>query len=378
MTSIEPQAPPPSRVIWPWVLFALSLVLAAGAFAAWFHLRPIHVTVDGVARTVEARSTVGALQRGGFIEARPGALLSVKGEVIRASGGSPATITRNGRTATPDERLFEGDVVQSHDGADKTEASETRREYTPIEMVVQGAGPVASYRRLGAPGIAEITRGSVSGAEASRTVIDSGDAMIVVRRPATSADKLVALTFDDGPSPGQTEKVLAILKHENVRATFFMLGSQVRKAPRLASRVATEGHAIGTHSNTHVELTELKPDAIRKDIGGGIDAIVAATGVRPVWFRPPYGDVNGTVRAQARALDVRVALWDIDTLDWTKPGVHKLYRNAVRSTTSHDVVLMHDGGGSRKQTIEALPIIIRDLRGKGFTFVTLDELAAAK
>ncbi len=100
--------------------------------------------------------------------------------------------------------------------------------------------------------------------------------------------------------------------------------------------------------------------------------------MRPVWFRPPYGAVNGAVRKQARVLKVKVALWDIDTLDWTRPGTHMLYRNAVRSTKPGQIVLMHDGGADRSQTIEALPIIIEDLRSKGFTFVTLDELAAAK
>lgn len=378
MTSFEPTTPNPPRLIWPWLLFALSVVLAAGAFAAWYFLRPLHVTVDDVPRTVEARSTVQSLQREGFLDARPGALLSVKGEIIRPHGGDPATITRNGTPVSLDRRLVDGDVIASNDGADKTEASTTRREYTPIAVVRQGVGPIVSYQRLGAPGIAEIVRGSVSGVEASRTVIDAGDTMIVTRRAAARGDKLVALTFDDGPSPGSTEKILKILKHEDVHATFFMIGRAVRKYPRLASKVATEGHLVGSHSFTHPELTKLKAPAIRKEIGSAIDAITGATGVRPVWFRPPYGAVNGTVRAQARGLNAKIAMWDIDSLDWTKPGVHKLYRNAVRSTTTGDVVLMHDGGGDRKQTAEALPIIIRDLRSKGFSFVTLDELAAAK
>jgi peptidoglycan/xylan/chitin deacetylase (PgdA/CDA1 family) len=107
-------------------------------------------------------------------------------------------------------------------------------------------------------------------------------------------------------------------------------------------------------------------------------AVGAATGTRPVWFRPPYGASNGAVRKQERALGVKVAMWDIDTLDWTRPGPHAIFRNAVRSTKSGQIVLMHDGGGDRAQTIEALPLVIGDLRSKGFTFVTLEEMAAAR
>ena len=177
-----------------------------------------------------------------------------------------------------------------------------------------------------------MTSGKISGVEATRSVISTGDEMVVVHRAATPADRLVALTFDDGPWPGQTDKILDILKKENVRATFFMLGSRARRSPELARRVADEGHTVGSHSLSHKELTKLKPAAIRKEISAGVSAVTGVTGVRPVWFRPPYGAVNGAVRKQIRVLNVRMALWDIDSLDWTRPGTHMLYRNAVRST----------------------------------------------
>ena len=312
------------------------------------------------------------------MSAERGALLSVKGSVIRRSGGATGTLQRNGRPASLDQRIFEGDTIVSRRGANRTEKRVTRQETLPISVVQEGSGPVVALRRLGAPGVVELTFGAVSGVEATRSIIATGDDMVVVRRAATPADKLVALTFDDGPWPGQTDKILAILKKEGVRATFFMLGTQVRRSPELVRRVAAEGHTVGSHSLSHKELTKLKPPEIGKEISAGVSAIAAVTGARPVWFRPPYGAINGTVREQARAQKVRVALWEIDTLDWTRPGTQKLYRNAVRSTKPGQIVLMHDGGGDRTQTIAALPLIIDDLRAKGFTFVTLDELAAAK
>ena len=354
------------------------VVAVIGLLVVWSLTRPVRVTVDGAARSVPARTTVSDLGARSLLNTERGALRDINGKVIKARGGEAARVTRNGHPVSSEQQLYDGDVIISHKGADITEEKVTRREALPIEVVHEGAGPVIALRRLGTPGVAEVVEGKASGVEATRSVVATGDAMVLVHRGAAAGDKLVALTFDDGPWPGQTDKVLATLKANNVHATFFMLGSQVRRNPELARQVAAEGHLLGSHSGTHKELTKLKPGKIRAEIASGISAIKAATGVRPVWFRPPYGAVNKDVRKQARALDTRIAMWDIDTLDWTKPGVHELYRNAVRSTKPGQVVLMHDGGDNRKQTIEALPIIIDDLRSKGFSFVTMDELEAAR
>ena len=122
--------------------------------------------------------------------------------------------------------------------------------------------------------------------------------MVVVRRPAAPGDKLVALTFDDGPWPGQTDKILDVLKKQSVHATFFMLGGRARRSPALARRVAAEGHVVGSHSLSHKELTKLKPAAIRKEISAGVSAVAAATGVRPVVV-PPAVRRDERRRAQA-------------------------------------------------------------------------------
>ncbi|MEI7813374.1 MAG: polysaccharide deacetylase family protein [Coriobacteriia bacterium] len=378
MTSPETTAPSGARSFLPWLVGAFAAILIVGLLVAWGVARPLHITVNGVSRTVTARSTLLDLQTQGLANTERGALLSLQGKIIQTHGGAAGTVTRNGRPTTLDQRLFEGDVIVSRRGADKTEGRITRLESLPIVVVQEGTGPVVALRRLGAAGVAEVTVGKTSGVEATRSVIATGDDMVVVHRAAAPTDKLVALTFDDGPWPGQTEKILAILNKENVHATFFMVGSSARTSPDLVRKVAAGGHTVGSHSLSHHELTKLKPAAIRKEISAGASAIAEATGVMPLWFRPPYGDVNSEVRKQARAVKAKVVLWDIDTLDWTLPGVHMLYRNAVRSTKPGQIVLMHDGGGNRKQTIEALPIIIEDLQSKGYTLVTLDELAAAK
>ncbi len=367
-----------TRRHWPWIVGGLVALSVIGVFLLWGFTRPLRVTVDGTIRTVPAGSTLSDLQDQGMLHAERGALLSVEGKVLRRFGGASGIVTRNGRPVSLEERLFDGDVVASRRGANTREAKVTRRESLPIAIVQEGTGPVIALRRLGTPGVVVVTTGRISGIESTRSVIASGDPMVVVRRPASSSDKLVALTFDDGPWPGQTDKILDILKKNNIHATFFMLGRQARKSPQLVRRAAAEGNAVGSHSQSHAQLTKLKPPAIRKEIAGGVSAVGAATGVRPVWFRPPYGATNAAVRKAARAVKVNIALWEIDTLDWTRPGAHTIYRNAVRSTKPGQIVLMHDGGGDRAQTIKALPTIIDDLRSKGFTFVTLDELTAAR
>ncbi len=160
----------------------------------------------------------------------------------------------------------------SRNGADTTESRATSREALPIEIVEEGIGPVVRLRRVGAPGVAIVTRGRISGVETSRSIVSTGDEMVVVRRPAAPGDKLVALTFDDGPWPGQTDKILAVLKKQRIHATFFMLGGRARQAPALARRVAAEGHVVGSHSLSHKELTKL---------GAGGD---------------PKGDLRGSLR----------------------------------------------------------------------------------
>ena len=378
MTSPESTRRDGARRLWPWLVAALIALIVIDAFLAWGPMRPLGITVDGVPRTVSPGSTLLDLQDQGLLNSERGVLLSLQGKAILARGGAAAIVTRNGRSVSLSQRLFDGDVIESIKGADTTENRVTRRESLPIVVVQEGAGPVVALRRLGTPGVAEITRGKISGVEVSRSVITTGDAMVVVHRAATPADKFAALTFDDGPWPGQTDKILDILAQRQVKATFFMLGSRAKSAPVLARRVKDEGHLVGNHTLGHKNLAKEKPAEIRRQITAGAAAIKRGTGVEPVWFRPPYGAVNGKVSQEMRALKLRVAMWDIDTRDWTNPGVSRIVRNAVKPIKPGSVILMHDGGQHREQTVAALPQIIDELRAQGYTLVTLEQLAAAK
>lgn len=200
---------------------------------------------------------------------------------------------------------------------------------------------------------------------------------------ASRSTRTVALTFDDGPGP-VTEDVLAILRAEHVRATFFLIGSAVDAHPQLARRIVAEGHLVGDHSYTHASFARLSPGGQRAELRRADRAIAAATGVRPCWFRPPYGALGASTVTLARARGESTVIWTVDTLDWTastrlRAADQRAIAARARAGTAltHPVVLMHDGGPARPNMLHELPGIIAWYRAHGYTFVGLDGRPAA-
>ena len=188
--------------------------------------------------------------------------------------------------------------------------------------------------------------------------------------PVNPKNKVFALTFDDGPWPEYTRKILAILKANKVKATFFMVGQEVSRRPEIAREVRDAGHSIGNHSWDH-------PSRPRDPIAQVMrtDAIIKKElGFRPTIFRPPYGIMKNGMAGQAMKLHDPVLLWSADSEDWKKPGADKIVSNVVNYAHPGGISLMHDGGGARYQDVEALPIIISTLRSQGYRFVTIPEL----
>lgn len=370
--------PPRFRIVWRVAMAAAVLLLALAATAGWAASRPTLVTVDGVAREVRPGATLKDLGPGAF-KAAAGDLIAIDGTVAKARGGQPARILRNGRPTTRMERLYSGDVLVSRPGADQRESLETTEVPIPFVVSYQGEGSLMEERVPGQPGVRLVTRGAQSGVEVSSTVLkEPADALVQRIRPKPGA-KIVALTFDDGPWPVFTDKVLDILEAEQVPATFFMLGTRVNKAPSIARRVVAEGHQVASHTLGHRYLSREKPKEIRRQIRGGRAAIKEHTGVDTRWLRPPYGSMNGPAWKVVKAEKVKVVMWDVDPKDWNKGRKAKSIANsAVRNAKPGSIILLHDGGGDRTQTVKALPIIIKKLRAKGYAFVTVEELYAVK
>lgn len=193
----------------------------------------------------------------------------------------------------------------------------------------------------------------------------------VIRKvPVRAGDKVFALTFDDGPWPEYTREVLRILAANNIKATFFMVGHEVRARPEVAQEVRAAGHAIGNHSWDHPSRPRDPVGQIQKTDA----AIEKALGFRPTLFRPPYGIIKNGMAAQAEREKDAVLIWSADCADWKKPGVGSIASMIISQATPGGIALMHDGGGDRHQTVEALPRIINTLRARGYRFVTIPEL----
>ncbi len=184
--------------------------------------------------------------------------------------------------------------------------------------------------------------------------------------------RVVALSFDDGPWP-DTPGFVRLLEREHVPATFFLIGGQVTSRYRsVLRRELRDGDALGDHTFTHPFLTRTRD--VHGQLQQTIAAIRAQTGFRPCVFRPPYGAYNGSVLATARDLQLATILWNVDPRDYTRPGTGVIASRVLAHVHPGSIVLSHDGGGPREQTLAAYGQIIRTLRARGYRFETVPRL----
>jgi peptidoglycan/xylan/chitin deacetylase (PgdA/CDA1 family) len=185
----------------------------------------------------------------------------------------------------------------------------------------------------------------------------------------------VALTFDDGPGP-YTPEVLSVLERFHVHATFFVIGAMLRYFSASTVREIKDGDVIGDHTETHPEMANLSAHDQYEQLFEQIARIELLGGPRPDLFRPPYGSFNTTTMRELRRLHLLMVLWSVDTEDYLQPGVAAIEQRALAGAHPGAIILMHDAGGDRTQTIAALPAIIRGLRARGFHLVTVPQLLA--
>ena len=185
--------------------------------------------------------------------------------------------------------------------------------------------------------------------------------------------KVIALTFDDGPWPSSTAKVLDILKKNNIKGTFFVVGQNVKNYPDLTKRVVTDGHIIANHT-WHHWYHHMNAQTAAYEVANTTDIIYKTTGIKTSLFRPPGGNMRNGVAAYAKSNKYAVIMWSSDSMDYSRPGVPRLINNIFREAKPGGIVLMHDGGGDRSHTVKALPEIISRFRKQGYEFVTVPEL----
>jgi peptidoglycan/xylan/chitin deacetylase (PgdA/CDA1 family) len=344
------------------------LVLAAGsaiAVAVWALVdRASHSAVTVTIGTRKVR-VVDGTTLGEFVSTlnlRPmaGSLVDVEGKVLRP-GAFPGKLLLNGKASSPGTRLQTGDRIIVVGGRDRREPLSQE-----IVRVPEGMPSNPQFFLARTPGDQVVFRGAVSHKLVAARFRPSGDRLTVARA--------VALTFDDGPSPTYTPRILATLERLNVRATFFVVGYLADQYPGLVRREAEAGMAIGNHTYNHPEVPQfdrLPRRLITDEVALG-NASLMRTGVRPMLFRPPGGSSSPAVVQVAKALGQRTVLWSVDPGDW-RPGVRarQIVRQVLSSVRAGSIVILHDGGGDRTATVAALPSIVKGIRRKGLRLVAI-------
>jgi peptidoglycan/xylan/chitin deacetylase (PgdA/CDA1 family) len=211
------------------------------------------------------------------------------------------------------------------------------------------------------------------------------DQAVIVRRGTVfrvpTAEKLVALTFDDGPSPVWTPKILDQLKKAGIKATFFMLGEHVARYPDIARRVAVEGHEIGNHSYNHHVLLYYTTDELEAEIKDAEKTIKDVTGKTTVYFRPPKAWLTDAEKRKIKRMGYTVVLWSLNSKDWVTFDDKHIRRYLLRHIHPGDIILFHDSGGAfaveggdRRETVKTIFRLSEQLRDRGYRFVTVSEL----
>jgi len=201
----------------------------------------------------------------------------------------------------------------------------------------------------------------------------SKEQQFVFRRQDNEEMK-IALTFDDGPHPLYTERILNVLERYDVKATFFVVGKNAELYPTLVEQIARGGHEIGNHTYSHGDLSRKSGKEIRTEIEAAEKTLLTLIGYTPSVLRPPGGAMTPAIRKAAMESGYALILWSIDTRDWAHTGTEKMLSNIRTHISSGDIILFHDYISGDSFTVEVLETVIPELLSKGYSFVTVSEL----
>ena len=351
-----------ARILCAVALVSLLLAVAASLRQATVNGRPIPI--------LKARTVADCASRLGISQVQ-GDLVDVTGAVLKRGLGKPPVFVVNNVIVPADTSVRPGDVVQISPAGDRTEpVRQTASFITPEIATGKGVKRLPGLTASGVGGIKYVWRGEMSGKVAGLQLA----ALSPAHGGVPGRPKRVALTFDDGPNTKFTPRILAILAKHNARATFFVLGVWARKYPELLRQTVAGGNELGCHSWSHPDFTKLSEAAMRAQVRRWEAVVEPAMQGRAHYFRPPYGAANSRVRRVVNSMGYTVAMWSGDTNDWRRPGSNAIYKRAMSAARDGAVILMHDGGGPREQTVAAVKRLVPDLQARGYRLVTLSEL----
>ena len=335
-------------------------------------LRPRHLYLNGRPTPLGKIGTAADGVRLLGLSLTPGDALDVKGQVLVKEGGLPPLLMCNGEQVGPDQVVRGGDCLTVLPGRDVREPVDSKVRL--LSPVLRGSAErrAAGLRGTEYHGLRRVETGRFSGKVALTEVAQV--APLVAEEPAQR--KLIALTFDDGPSPSYTPSILAILRKHGAKATFFQLGVCAVGHQDLVRAVVADGHEIAAHSWGHPQYTKLSGARVQDDLRRCLSLFhkIAGPDLPISWMRPPYGATNASVKAAIQAVGLKQILWNVDTNDWRKPGSSVIYQRIMAGARHGAVVLMHDGGGAREGTVEAVRQAVPALLARGYGLVTLSEL----
>ncbi len=350
-------SPLPVALVSAGVVAAVIVLSLPGSSGPW-------VTVDGRRVGLPRPATVAGALTSARLSPRPGPEYSVVTHRLLSARAGELRMLVDGQPATRDTRIQAGDHVQV-DGLAAVEPMVAHYVFTP------SPGLPDVERGLWHPGRSALELdmvGSVSGEIRSRSIVGPP----VTGQP--EAAKVVALTFDDGPDPTWTPEVLRILADEGVPATFCLIGIHVQAHPELVRAELAQHETLCDHTQDHDEhLDRASAPRVAYEVNTGANAIAAAAGIQPGFYRPPGGTLSRTVIDIAHQRGLRVLYWTVDSEDYLRPAPDVLLQRILAGVRPGAIILMHDGGGDRSHTLAILRPLIDTLRAQGYSFTTPAE-----
>ena len=354
------------------------------AFNSWMGSKPVEVTLNGDQVTISgAERSVGGLLDNNVVSVTPGNYVAVDGSTIRQGEGTRCTAKVNGNdTDDMGMHLNSGDKIEISNGTDITEPyTDSEPQTLPHKTELKGVGAVHLYSNNAQDGEQVTRTGKESGITATVTTKEPIDNIVQYYNVNSNGDKVIALTFDDGPWDKQTDEILDILEQNDAKATFFTVGQCISGHEKELQRAASMGCEIGTHTWDHAEgsgqgvsLIKMSTDERKQEVQKGLEAIKNATGQEAsTIFRCPGGNFDTSVATDLEGIVTAEIGWNVDTTDWKKPGADVIAQR-IQSAGPGNIILMHDGGGDRSQTIEGLRQALPKLKEQGYSFITVQEL----
>ena len=354
------------------------------AFNNWMGSKPVEVTLNGDQVTISgAERSVGGLLDNNVVSVTPGNYVAVDGSTIRQGEGTRCTAKVNGNdTDDMGMHLNGGDKIEISNGTDITEPyTDSEPQTLPHKTELKGVGAVHLYSNNAQDGEQVTRTGKESGITATVTTKEPVDNIVQYYNVNSNGDKVIALTFDDGPWDKQTDEILDILEQNDAKATFFTVGQCISGHEKELQRAASMGCEIGTHTWDHAEgsgegvsLIKMSTDERKQEVQKGLEAIKNATGQEAsAIFRCPGGNFDTSVATDLEGIVTAEIGWNVDTTDWKKPGADVIAQR-IQSAGPGNIILMHDGGGDRSQTIEGLRQALPKLKEQGYSFITVQEL----